>query len=252
MCERDGHEQPDERPDQSAGHDADCRAGEEGHDHADGGPDDRGGQFASPGDEPRRQPDHGRGEDDVDTQPRRIGDLAAQDHAAQRREVPRDEHEADGAQPVPAFVGPTEPSEVRDGEGECFVGQEVRHHAAPCHWNVAQPRAHRRRIEHVPGVEQRREDQDRRPGDPARDVPDRRELGRAGEGDRAHRHRVDDREAGIACRETVHEAEPDPGDDDAQPIGDEPTAIHRGLVAGRDRCGAQRRNVFAQVPSHTT
>ena len=72
--------------------------------------DDRRHEFAPAGDEPDREADHRGREDDVDAEPGRIRDLGAEEHAGQRREVPRDERRGDGADPVAALIGPTRPA----------------------------------------------------------------------------------------------------------------------------------------------
>ena len=60
---------------------------------------------------------------------------------------------------------------------------------------LAEPRREGRGVEDVAGVEQGRQQDRSRPGETARDVADGRELGRAGEDEQAHRHRLDRAEA---------------------------------------------------------
>ena len=79
---------------------------------------------------------------------------------------------------------------------------------------------------------------------PRRHVADRRELGGPGEDDRAHRHGLDDREAGFARRQAVDEPEPEGRDRDARRVGDQPAAAPPKVVViahqGRVRCARGR------------
>ena len=102
------------------------------------------------------------------------------------------------------------------------------------------------------GVEQEGQEQDAGPREAARDVADRRELRRPGEDDRAERHRLDRREPGVAGGQPEDEPEARGRDRDPERLAEEPAAAggERRLVARRG--GAQRRKVFAQVPSQTT
>ena len=79
---------------------------------------------------------------------------------------------------------------------------------------------------------------------PRRHVADRRELGGPGEDDRAHRHGLDDREAGFARRQAVDEPEPEGRDRDARRVGDQPAAAPPEVVViaheGRVRCARGR------------
>src|SRR3712207_7003894 len=50
---------------------------------------------------------------------------AAEHRAGERREVPRDEHAADRADPVARHVGPPDALEVRRRERERLVGEDV-------------------------------------------------------------------------------------------------------------------------------
>ena len=84
------------------------------------------------------------------------GICAAEHHAGERRQVPRDERHDDRRDPVAARVGPAEPPEVGDRQRERLVGQEVGHHRAARPRDVAQPRRQRRRVQQVAGVEQDR------------------------------------------------------------------------------------------------
>ena len=60
------------------------------------------------------------------------------------------------------------------------------------------------------GVEQTGQDPDHSPGNARHDVPDRRELRRAGKDEDAHRHHVDRGEGGLgAGREAIDEPETD-------------------------------------------
>ncbi len=83
-------------------------------------------QLAPSADQPDRQADHRRREDHVEPEASRIGDLAADGHAGQRGQVPRDPGRPDRGDPVAAFVGPADPREVADAERERLVGQDVR------------------------------------------------------------------------------------------------------------------------------
>ena len=87
----------------------------------------------------------------------------------ERGEVPRDERDADGRDPEAPLVGPPDPAEVRDGQRERLVGEEVGHHGAARPRHVAEPRGERRGVEQVARVEERRQQDDRRPtaGPPA-------------------------------------------------------------------------------------
>ncbi len=117
--------------------------------------------------------------------------------------------------------------------------------------DLADPRRQRRRVEQVARVQERGEQDDRRPGEPGHDVADGRELRGAGEGEDAHRHRLDRREPGRSRRQAVDEPE-------AGGRGGDPEGAAEELSPGgvdRRRGGArsdQRRNVFPQVPSQTT
>ena len=72
---------------------------------------------------------------------------------------------------------------------------------------LAEPRGEGRGVEQVAGVEQGRQQDHSRPGETCRDVAHGRELGRAGEDEHAHRHRLDRAEARAAGRQAVDEAE---------------------------------------------
>ena len=112
----------------------------------------------------------------------------------------------------------------------------------------------------MPGVEEERQQGDGRPGESAHDVPDRCELGGAAERDQAHRHRLDRREVtDRAGRQAIDEPEPHCADDDPEAVDDQAAAGGAQDVGPdpwvdrlRPRGRAQRRKVFAQVPSHTT
>ena len=93
------------------------------------------------------------------------------------------------------------------------------------------------------------QEQDPGPGETRRDVADGRELGGAGEDDDAHRHRLDEGETGFAGGQPVDEPEADGRDGDADRVGGQPAPAGGEVRVGRR---AQRRKVFAQVPSHTT
>ena len=178
-----------------------------------------------------------------------IGDLGAEENARERRDVPRDERRADRREPVAADVGPAQPSKVGDRECERLVGEEVGHDCAPAEADATHPRRQRRGVEQVTGVEERGQENDPGPRQATGDIPDRRELGGAGEDDRAHRHRLDGREAGLAGRQPVDEPEPRRRDADPERVRGE-LAAARGQR--RDWDLVQRRKVFPQVPSHTT
>ena len=92
------------------------------------------------------------------------------------------------------------PLEVPDREGERLVGQQMGHHGAAPERHATEPWRERCRIQQVARVEQEGEQDDSRPGEAGRDVPDGRELCGAGEDDRAHRHRLDRGEARLPCR----------------------------------------------------
>ena len=98
-----------------------------------------------------------------------------------------------------------------------------------------QPRRQRRRVEEVAGVEQGGQQDDPRPGQAARDVADGGELGGAGEDDEAHRHRLDDREAGLASGQPVDEPEADGRDRDPDRVGRESPAARPRSRARRCR-----------------
>ncbi len=246
---RGRHEQTEEWSDDPPGHDPDRWAHQEGDDDRDAGPHDRGHQLAATGDESDRESDHRRREDDVDPQASRVRDLGTEQDPGQGGQVPGHEDRPDRGHPVAAFIRATESPEVADRQRERLVGQDVGHHRPAPGGNVAKPRRQRRRVEQMPGVEQRREDEDPGPGKTTRHVADRRELRRPGEHDRAHRHGLDDRETGRTGGQAVDEPEADRGDRDPDPVGDEsaPTGSKRWI----DRRG-QRRKVLPQVPSQTT
>ena len=131
-------------------------------------------------------------------------------------------------------------------QGERLVRQDVRHQRAAGRGHVAQPRREGRRIEEVAGVDERRQQDDRGPGEAAGDVADGGELGRAGEDDDAHRDGFDGRQAGALSGQPVDEAEGEGGDRDPDAVDDEPAARLCELARG------QRRKVFPHVPSQTT
>ena len=262
-------EQADQRAEHAARDDPDGRAAEERHRDRHDAADDRGDQLAPPGDEPDRQPDHRGREDDVDPEPRRVRDLGADQDPGERREGPRDERRADRADPVAALVRPADPSEVADRQRECLVGQEVRHHRPAGERDRPEPRPERRRVEQVARVEEGGQQDHAGPRESARDVADGRELGGAGEDDDAHGHRLDRREARLARRQAIDEAEPHRRDRDPDAVGDEPATARPELDVGVGRrCSRrvrhghapglahaprrQRRKVLPQVPSQTT
>jgi hypothetical protein len=242
------HQQPDQWPGHAAGDDPDRRAAQQRHDHRNTCPDDGGDQLAPTGDQPDGQADHRGREDDVDAEPSRVRDLRAQGHAGQRGQVPRDERRPDRRDPVPAFIGPPETPEVGDRQREGLVGQEVGHDRPPPESHLAQPRRQGGGVEQVPGVEQRGQEDDPGPRQPARDVADGRKLGRSREDDRAHGHRLDHGEARLASGEPIDEAEARGRHADPDRVGDEPPAAP---LEGRGDV-AQRRKVLPQIPSHTT
>ena len=147
---------------------------------------------------------------------------------------------------------------MADRQGEGLVREQVGHDRPAGEGNVLEPRPQGGGVEQVAGVEQPRQQHDAGPRQAARHVPDGRELGRPGEHDDAHGHRLDGREAGLARGQAVDEPEPDRRDGDPDALGDQPAATRlevrgggRGPVVGRREL-AQRRKVFAQVPSQTT
>ena len=81
----------------------------------------------------------------------------------------------------------------------------------------------------------------------ARHVADGRELRGPGVDDEAHRHGLDRREAGLACRQAIDEPEPDRPDGESEGIDDELAATCSEFLGV-----GQRRNVLPHVPSHTT
>ena len=242
-------EQPDRGPDHATRDDPDGQTRREGHDDRDPRAHDRRDELAPAGDQPDRQADHRGREDDVDPEARRVRDPATQERPGERRQVPRDERRPDRGDPVAALVGPADALEVGHRERVRLVGEEVRHEGASGDRDAPQPRRERGRVQQVPGVEQRGQEQDPGPGEARRDVADRGELGGPREHDDAHRHRLDEGEAGFAGGQPVDEPEADGRDRDADRVGCQP-APAGGEVRVERR--AQRRKVFAQVPSHTT
>ena len=127
---------------------------------------------------------------------------------------------SDRADPVARDVDPADPVEVGRRERERLVGEDVGHRRPLEERDVAQPRRERRAVEQVAGVEEEREHDDRQPRQPGRDVAHGGELGRAGEGDDAHRARLEQRVAGVTRRQPEHEGEADRGGRDARGIED--------------------------------
>ncbi len=78
-------------------------------------------------DEPDGEPGHRGREHDVEPEGRGVRDRVADQDPDDRGEVPRDEHEHDGGDPVPGHVDPADPLEVRGRERERLVREHVGH-----------------------------------------------------------------------------------------------------------------------------
>ncbi len=235
VCLRARDEQAGERPDETADDDPHPGPEREADDHPDRRSDGGGDELTPAGDQADAQTGHRGREDDIEPEPGRIGELAAEHHPGERRQVPRDEGRHDGPDPVAAIVGAADPLEVSDRQREGLVGQEVSHQRARPRRTVAEPRCEGRRIEQMASVEQRGQDDDPRPGQSAGDVADRGELGGAGEHEDAHRHRLDRRESGAARGQSIDEPEPGGRHGDAGRLLPE-------LAARRRDVGRRRRD----------
>ncbi len=122
---------------------------------ADRGPGDRRHELAPARDQADREADHRRREDDVDAR------TASGPGSGRRASTPASvarfhgmNVDDDRADPVAPLVGPPEPPEVRDRQGERLVGQEMGHQARRRIGHVPEPRRERGGVEQVPGVEQ--------------------------------------------------------------------------------------------------
>ena len=104
--------------------------------------------------------------------------------------------ERDRGDPVAALVGPAQPPEVADREGEGLVGQEVGHDRPPRTRHVLEPRSEGGGVEQVAGIEERRSAA-RRPATPGhrRRSPTAANCAAPAKTIDAHRHGLDRREA---------------------------------------------------------
>ena len=202
------------------------------------GTDDRSHELSAAGDQADREPDHGGRKDDVDAEERRIRDLRADEHARERREDPREEVGADRRRSSsPARRAGRRRRKCAIDRANASSVEQVRHHGAAPERHVPQPRCEGGRVEQVAGIEQGRQQDDPWPGQATHDVPDCRELRRAGEDDRAHRDGFDGREARLPRRQAVDEPEPDGRDGDPERIHDQPSPAGRECLAVRGGVG---------------
>ena len=193
----------------------------------------------------------------------RVGDELAAQHAQDRGQVPGDERRADRGEPVAGRINPSQPPEVDAGQGERLVGQEMGHHHPFEERLGPQPGRQRGGVQEVAGIDQGGQDHDRRPGEARRDHPaaanwlapaktiTEKAIASIGEkpAERAVRPKTRPKPEAEATRPMPSTASRRRA---ARRIG---RIEGRQAALGRARRGqrlGQRRNVLAQVPSHTT
>ena len=167
------------------------------------------------------------------------GMLLADRHADEGRDVPRDERADDRADEVAADVASPDAPEVGDREGECLVGEQVRHRGADPARAVGNVGREGGGVQQVAGVEERRQADDPQPAHAADDVADRDELRRPGEEEDAHRAGLERREPRLRGAQPVDEPEATRRDHDPERVDDE-LAPRRGEIPGA-RCPAGHR-----------
>ena len=221
----------------------------------DGGTGDRSHQLPPAGDQRSRDAGHGGREDDVDAQPAGIRDVLAAEEADQVGGEPHG-HDERGRDPVPTDIGPTEAPEVRQGQPEGLVGQDVGHRRALDAAPTRQPWRQRCRVQDVPCVEEGGQQQDGRPRDASGDQADGGELGRSGQHEGAHRQHLDQRVVRGPGGQPVDQAEGDGRDREPGRVQDQaapsrpqrqPAGLSGGSFGRRCRRRCRRHAARARI-----